>query len=106
MRYYCGSDLTAQEKEEAEEIYLVNKIIANAVIHGGDIGGSYESNKDGLYAAINAWLKARGYDRKYHIIDGTYRMRLEKSTDNDKSYALYFGPQIVLLWEQNGDLIL
>lgn len=38
------------------EINLINDIILNAVIHGADSGGSYNSNEDGLKQAINAWI--------------------------------------------------
>lgn len=38
------------------EIDLINDILEQAVRHGADIGGSYESNENGLLDAIHKWL--------------------------------------------------
>lgn len=55
-----------------QEIKLVNDIIANAVIHGADLGGVYDSNPKGIALAINNWLKAKGFENDYHIVKGYY----------------------------------
>ena len=36
-----------------KEIQLVNEIIANAIIHGADLGGTYDQNEKELTRAIN-----------------------------------------------------
>lgn len=51
-----------------KEIYVINKIIKEAIIHGADSGGSYESNKDNLVNAINEWLNMKNLSCEY-IID-------------------------------------
>lgn len=50
-----------------EEIALINKIIAEAVMHGADSGGSYNSNEEDLTMAITNWLKAKGIDNDYCV---------------------------------------
>ena len=50
-----------------EEIELINKIISEAVMHGADAGGSYESNEKDLTMAITNWLKAKGIDNDYCV---------------------------------------
>lgn len=50
-----------------EEIELINKIIAEAVMHGADIGGSYDSNEENLTKSITDWLKFKGIDNKYCV---------------------------------------
>ena len=42
-----------------KEISLINKIIAESIIHGGDDGGSYGSNRNWVVEAINEWLKEK-----------------------------------------------
>lgn len=58
-----------------EEIALINKIIAEAVMHGADSGGSYNSNEEDLTEAITDWLKFKGIDNEYCV---EYKM-VEKS---------------------------
>ena len=48
-----------------EEIKIINRLIAEAVIHGADCGGSYDQNTDGLMDAITNWLVFKGIDDKY-----------------------------------------
>lgn len=48
-----------------EEIKIINRLIAEAVIHGADAGGSYDQNEDGLTEAITNWLIFKGIDDKY-----------------------------------------
>lgn len=59
-----------------EEIELVNKIIVEAVMHGADCGGSYDSNEEGLTEAITNWLKSKGIDNdccvKYQTVKRVY----------------------------------
>lgn len=55
-----------------KEISLINKIIAESIIHGGDDGGSYKSNRGGVVEAINEWLKEKGLESKYKVIDSYY----------------------------------
>lgn len=50
-----------------EEIELINKIIAEAVMHGADSGGSYDSNEENLTEAITDWLKFKGIENDYCV---------------------------------------
>ena len=49
------------------EITLINKIIFEAVKHGGDSGGPYLTNKDGLISAINELLNIKCMTDEYEI---------------------------------------
>lgn len=62
-----------------KEIELINKIIAEAVLDGGDSGGPFYSNYDGLYGAINNWLE-------YHNITAIISND-EITTDNGASIS-------------------
>ena len=42
------------------EIYLINKIVREAVMHGADAGGSYDSNTEGLTKALQQYLNLKG----------------------------------------------
>ena len=59
------------------EIDLINNILEQAVRHGADIGGSYESNKNGLLDAIHKWLIYRGLYDRYKVV----------CTDNAQDYC-------------------
>ena len=48
-----------------KEIELINRVITEAVCHGGDPGGAYCCNASELNSAILEWLKMRGIDNKY-----------------------------------------
>lgn len=50
-----------------KEIQIVNKIIREAVIHGADAGGSYNSNEENLIESIKAWLNLKEMSDKYTI---------------------------------------
>lgn len=50
-----------------KEIELINNIIANAIIHGADSGGSYEQNEEDLTKAVNEWLKFNRVSHKYAL---------------------------------------
>jgi hypothetical protein len=45
----------------------INKIICESIYHGGDLGGPYESNPDGLYAAMLNFKRWAGLD-DYEIV--------------------------------------
>ncbi len=59
-----------------KEIELMNEIIANAIINGGDYGGPYDSNIENLVLAINNWLREKGLKEKYHVISSRCRLTL------------------------------
>lgn len=59
------------------EIDLINNILEQAVRHGADIGGSYESNENGLLDAIHKWLIYRGLYDRYKVV----------CTDNAQDYC-------------------
>lgn len=59
------------------EIYLINHILEQAVRHGADIGGSYESNENSLLDAIHKYLIYRGLYDRYKVV----------YTDNDQDYC-------------------
>lgn len=45
------------------EISLINKIVREAVMHGADPGGSYDSNEEGLTKALQRYIDFKGvYD--------------------------------------------
>ena len=48
-----------------EEIRLINKIIVEAIFHGADNSGSYDSNEDDLIESITDWLEFKGLDDEY-----------------------------------------
>lgn len=47
------------------EIELVNRIIKEAIVHGGDDGGPYYINENGLKSSVTAWLEEKGLTEKY-----------------------------------------
>lgn len=49
-------------------IYLLNQLINEAVYHGGDSGGSYGQNRNGLVDSINTLLKSMGMDKEYEAV--------------------------------------
>lgn len=50
-----------------KEIKIVNKIIREAIIHGADMGGSYEQNESALVSSINKWLELKGLSDEYVV---------------------------------------
>ena len=62
--------------EIKKEIELVNNIIAHAIIHGGDAGGSYESNAYGLISAVHDWLDAKGLSDSCRVVGALFRYTL------------------------------
>ena len=63
--YEAFGDLLAERIISEKEIELINDLIVQAIKHGGDGGGTYFSNENGLISAINAWLKFKGIMNKY-----------------------------------------
>lgn len=57
------------------EIDLINNIIAECILHGGDCGGPYLSNHTHCIDAINRWLKEVDVDNEYTIIDSRLQVR-------------------------------
>lgn len=50
------------------EISLINKIIYEATIYGGDAGGPYCCNPEDLESSIKEWLLHRGLSDRYLCI--------------------------------------
>ena len=79
------------------EIDLINNILEQAVRHGADPSGSYESNEGNLFDALNDWLKYRKLIDKYEVVhtdcDSTWcKMRIvakNKCGDCFYCYNLY-----------------
>ena len=46
----------------AKEVDIINHLIAMAIMHGSDLGGSYDSNEYELHRAMEDWAKFRGAD--------------------------------------------
>lgn len=61
-------------------IEKINKIIAEAIEHGGDSGGAYFSNKDGLVAEMRFFLRWSGLDNFYGIMDEDGWIRFYKKS--------------------------
>lgn len=51
------------------EIELINRIIVQAVLHGADAGGSYDSNNAGLTKAIMNFLITVGIADEFCVRD-------------------------------------
>ena len=47
------------------ELKAVNAIVWEAVLHGGDGGGSYDTNGEKLNEALMKYLKLRHFDDRY-----------------------------------------
>jgi hypothetical protein len=47
----------------------MNNIIAEAIEHGGDSGGAYYSNRDGLIMEMSNLLRWAGFNKEYGIMD-------------------------------------
>ena len=51
-----------------EEIRIINNIVVQAIIHGGDPGGSYDTNEENLVSVLNDWLECKNLFGKYVVI--------------------------------------
>lgn len=71
-----------------KEIQLINEIVCQAIIHGGDAGGSYSSNTGGLVKTLNNWIKAKGKEN-------LYRVGITKFLDESNRIVIYDVPLIV-----------
>lgn len=63
------SSFTIAEKNEKFFIEKLNRIIAEAIDHGGDNGGAYYTNRDRLIRAMRDLLKWTGMDKTVGIMD-------------------------------------
>ena len=52
-----------------KEIELINKIIYEAIIHGGDSGGPYNINFEDLEKSVNNWLKFKNLTDEYKFVN-------------------------------------
>lgn len=50
------------------EIEIINRMIEEAIFHGGDLGGPYYSNEDNLRQFIQEWLKFKNINNFYHVL--------------------------------------
>ena len=77
-----------------QEIELINTIIREAISHGGDAGGSYNSNKKKLTAAIEAWLNEKYLQGMYTVRPtysdetGEYPLQIVPTEDGEKEEEL------------------
>ena len=53
--------------KKQEELSLINNIVEQAIYHGGDIGGPYFSNRDGLCEAMEKYLVYKGFDKDTEV---------------------------------------
>ena len=51
-----------------KEIEMINKIIVEAVMHGADSGGSYDSNEKNLIHTMIEWLKFKGLSHDQYMV--------------------------------------
>lgn len=56
-----------------KEIELINEIVGQAAIYGGDAGGPYCSNIDNLTRALKNWLLVKGIEDQYKVEIKRYR---------------------------------
>ena len=71
-----------------KEIEMINKIIVEAVMHGADSGGSYDSNEKNLIGTMKDWLEFKGLSNRYGV---------EKNSEVVTRYrTTLIVPQIVL----------
>lgn len=50
-------------------IERINSMIDQAIVHGGDAGGAYFSNREGLINSMKYFLAWSGLGKDYGIID-------------------------------------
>ena len=49
------------------ETDLINQIVCEAVLHGADAGGSYDSNEKGLTQALQRYIDFKGISNDYTV---------------------------------------
>lgn len=75
-----------------EEINVINEIVKQSVIHGGDAGGAYFSNEEMTVRYLQIWLEKKELSDKYKVITK------EKSIKG--SYIFNTFPKIVPIKEE------
>lgn len=60
----------------------VNRIIRHAVTHGGDAGGSYDQNEEGLLNSIYSFMDAIGLNKDEYEVIECYHLK-------DKVFSAY-----------------
>ncbi len=76
-----------------KETEIINKIIVEAIRHGADSGGSYDSNEKNLITTIEEWLEFRDLSSDYAVKKNVEVMTEYKTTLNV--------PQIIPLFDEN-----
>ena len=70
-----------------KEIEMINRIIVEAVMHGADSGGSYDSNEKNLIGTMKEWLEFKGLSNRYIV---------EKNAEVETRYrTIIIVPQII-----------
>lgn len=66
-----GVTVVFQIDDRNDRIYIdyLNRIISEAIEHGGDSGGAYFTNRDGLVNAMKFFLKWTGLEKTVGIMD-------------------------------------
>ena len=55
-----------------KEIELINEIVVQAVIHGGDSSGPYYTNSNALYKALKKWLVENCLTDEFKVVQKEY----------------------------------
>jgi tellurite resistance protein len=76
-----------------KEIEIINKIIVEAIQHGADAGGSYDSNEKNLITAVEEWLELKDFGYEYAVKKNVEVMTKYRTTLN--------APQIVSLVDED-----
>lgn len=56
-----------------DEMKLINKIIFEAIKHGGNSSGPYLTNEEGLISAINDWINSKWGGDDYKVTEFTIK---------------------------------
>ena len=67
-----------------EQINILNGIMEECVVDGGDAGGAYLSNAEGVEREVNLWLSKMELTDKYKII--TAERKFENSKNIFRTY--------------------
>ena len=76
-----SNDILTRVSKEILAQYI-NEIVEAAVMHGGDLGGAYMSNPEGLYAILDRFRRWAGLN-DYAVVHATYGMALMKPVKLD-----------------------